>query len=553
MSELAVGDSTELPASWNVAAIDEVASINPKLAEAIDDSDHVHFVPMAAVAEDFGGIDVSATRPYGEVRKGYTYFASQDVLFAKITPCMENGKGALVPELAHIHAFGSTEFHVLRSYGAVRPKWLACFLSQPDFRKAARHNMMGTAGQLRVPTKWLSTSKLPVPPLAEQDRVLEKLEELLSDLDAGVAELKAAQRKLAQYRQSLLKAAVEGALTADWRAVRLDNAKPTSSSSPRKRGSSASVASKSLDSRFRGNDEQGGSGADLLQRILTERRARWEAKQLAKYAEQGKTPPKGWQAKYPEPDVPDLANQPPLPKGWAWASVEQLGEVQLGRQRSPDKLKGDNPTPYIRAANITEIGVDLTDVLEMDFSPTERETFALKRGDILLTEASGSAEHVGRPAIWTQDHGLYCFQNTVLRFTPNTISAEFGFFSFLAMQKLGVFSRLSGGVGINHLSAGKFSKLPIALPPITEQQAVVDTLRGCLSACDQQNLAIETSLKQAAAQRKNILKAAFAGQLIPQDPNDEPASALLERIRAVQVAKAVTGRGKTGQKRKEKS
>ncbi|MDE1894794.1 MAG: restriction endonuclease subunit S, partial [Xanthomonadaceae bacterium] len=241
MSELAVGDVKKIPASWEVAAIDEVASINPKLVESIDDSDQVHFVPMAAVAEDFGGIDVSATRPYGEVRKGYTYFASQDVLFAKITPCMENGKGALVPRLEHIHAFGSTEFHVLRSHGAVRPKWLASYLSQPDFRKAARHNMTGTAGQLRVPTKWLSASRLPVPPLAEQDRIVEKLEELLSDLDAGVAELKAAQRKLAQYRQSLLKAAVEGALTADWRAARARSGEPQE------------------------------TGADLLQRILTER------------------------------------------------------------------------------------------------------------------------------------------------------------------------------------------------------------------------------------------------------------------------------------------
>ncbi|HRA63572.1 MAG TPA: restriction endonuclease subunit S [Burkholderiaceae bacterium] len=346
-----------------------------------------------------------------------------------------------------------------------------------------------------------------LPPKPEQTRIVAKLEELLSDLDAGVAELKAAQRKLTLYRQSLLKAAVEGALTADWRARN----PPTE------------------------------TGAQLLERILEQRRARWEARQIARFDEQGKVPPKGWRDKYPEPASPDsegLPALPVLPNGWVWASVEQLGAVQLGRQRSPDKLKGEFPVQYIRAANITEAGIDLDDVLAMDFSKTEQKTFALKQGDVLLTEASGSPEHVGRPAIWQNANGLYCFQNTVLRFTPTVISSEFAFYVFLAMQKLGVFRKLSGGVGINHLSAGKFAKLPVALPPSAEQSAFVDAIASQLSLSADQMAAIEQSLKQSAAQRKNILRAAFSGQLVPQDPADEPASVLLARIRAERAAQA---------------
>jgi len=388
------------------------------------------------------------------------------------------------------------------------------------------------------------TAPFPVAPAAEQTRIVEKLEELLTDLDAGVAELKAAQKKLGQYRQSLLKAAVEGALTAEWRAAR-KSVRPELVE-----GRSTLTSSSDHPSTGSGRTDEEETGAQLLQRILIERRARWEAKQLAKFAEQGKAPPKGWQLKYPEPVQPDTSGLPKLPEGWVWASVEQLGHVQLGRQRSPSKVGKANPTPYIRAANITEDGVDLSDVLEMDFSETEKETFALKVGDVLLTEASGSPEHVGRPAIWKHAAGLYCFQNTVLRFSPEGISSEYAFYSFLAMQKLGVFGKLSGGVGINHLSAGKFSKLPVPLPPTDEQVALIEIIKAKFSLCDEQLIYNTHSLKQSAAQRKNILKAAFSGQLVPQDPNDEPASVLLERIRAERAGREAMKKPR-GRKTKE--
>ncbi len=141
----------------------------------------------------------------------------------------------------------------------------------------------------------------------------QKLEELLSDLDAGVAELKAAQKKLTQYRQSLLKAAVEGALTAEWRAERAKRGEPLE------------------------------TGAQLLERILTERRRRWEEKQLAKFKEQGKTPPKDWRDKYPEPVKPNTADLPELPEGWVWASVDQLVACKLSETGKVSTLTGKSP------------------------------------------------------------------------------------------------------------------------------------------------------------------------------------------------------------------
>ena len=357
----------------------------------------------------------------------------------------------------------------------------------------------------------LYQTHIDLPPEREQVRISEKLEELLSHLDAGMAELQAAQKKLTQYRQSLLKAAVEGQLTADWRKKNV----PTE------------------------------DGAQLLERILSERRARWEAKQLAKFNSQGKKPPKGWQSKYPEPARPDTENLPELPEGWVWATIEEVGNIQLGRQRSPSKLKGLSPTKYIRAANITENGVDLSDVLHMDFNEEERETFYLQQGDILLTEASGSPEHVGRPAIWKGPERMYCFQNTVLRFSPKGITSTFSYFSFMSMQKLGIFRKLSSGVGINHLSAGKFSRLPIAIPGAQEQEAIVSLLDQELEYCNKLEREIDVSLSKITLQRQNILRAAFAGELVPQDPNDEPASELLARIAAERAAKQVSKRAPT--------
>ncbi|EJH63370.1 restriction endonuclease subunit S [Vibrio cholerae] len=357
-------------------------------------------------------------------------------------------------------------------------------------------------------------------PENEQARIVDKLEELFSELDEGVKELKAAQIKLSQYRQSLLKSAVEGSLTQQWRAENSDRVQET--------------------------------GEQLLARILKQRREQWQQQKLVEFAEKGKIPPKNWQDKYPEPVQPDTTDLPELPEGWVWASVAQLGSVQLGRQRTPSKMKGENPQKYIRAANITEQGINFNDVLEMDFTEKEIPIYQLKTGDVLLTEASGSPEHVGRPCIWPDVDGVYCFQNTVIRFQPSVISADFSFFIFYAYQKLGKYIDVSGGVGINHLSAGKFSKIAVPLPSLVEQGVLVAEITAELDAIDRQTEATVLGLKQAEAQRKNILKSAFSGQLVPQEPNDEPASVLLEKIKQEREALAQIPKPRKPSKPKKK-
>src|SRR5207302_10765392 len=128
-----------------------------------------------------GAIRDAGVRSYAMVRKGFTAFANNDVIMAKITPCMENGKAALARGLQNGIGFGSTEFHVLRSMGAVLPDYIYYFIRQESFRRAAENEMTGSVGQKRVPVDFLSAAEIPVPPLAEQVRIVNLLNQLVVD------------------------------------------------------------------------------------------------------------------------------------------------------------------------------------------------------------------------------------------------------------------------------------------------------------------------------------------------------------------------------------
>lgn len=355
----------------------------------------------------------------------------------------------------------------------------------------------------------LAQFPLVVAPAGEQSRIVAKLEELLSDLDAGVAELKAAQKKLQQYRQSLLKAAVEGALTAPWREAQ------------RQRGTTIET------------------GAQLLQRILTERRARWEAKQLAKFKEQGKAPPQGWQKKYPETVQPDTTDLPKLPEGWVWASIEQISEIQGGIQKQPSRAPIKNKYPFLRVANVARGKLKLQDVHEIELFQGELERLALVAGDVLIVEGNGSLTEIGRCALWDGSIENAVHQNHLIRVRPMGVVSQFVETWLNSLGGIEILSRLAATTsGLYTLSVSKISKISVPIAPRAEQEVSMRVLIDNLSALDVQEQSVEHSLKQSAAQRQNILRAAFAGQLVPQDPNDETASVLLERIRDERAERA---------------
>ena len=167
---------------------------------------------MAAVEAGTGRIDLSQTRLFADVRQGYTRFSEGDVLFAKITPSMENGKVAIAKGLTNNCGCGSTEFHVLRPHKGISGDFLLFFLLQDAFRGEAQRHMAGTAGQLRVPAGFLEEAVFILPPIAEQHRIVAEIEKQFTRLDASVTALKRVQANLKRYRASVLKAACEGRL-----------------------------------------------------------------------------------------------------------------------------------------------------------------------------------------------------------------------------------------------------------------------------------------------------------------------------------------------------
>ena len=416
---------------------------------------------------------------------------------------------ALVPEQLD-GAIASTGFHVLRS-NQLNSDFLFALVQTQGFVDTLTAVVQGALYPAVRPkdiAAYSFTFQTPV----QQARIVAKLEELLSDLDAGVAELKAAQKKLTQYRQSLLKAAVEGALTAEWRK----------------------------------HNPVTETGAQLLERILAERRARWEARQLARFEAQGKKPPKDWQKKYPEPVQPDTTDLPELPEGWVWATLSQIGWLDRGRSkhrpRNAPHLYGGQ-YPFVQTGDIRHADTFLFDVDAFYSEAGLVQSRLWPAGTMCITIAA----NIGKTAILSMEA---CFPDSVVGFLPGSDGASVRYVEYFMRSVQQKLEDAAPATAQKNINLEILEKVAIPLPPTIEQHQVVKLLDDCMDVARESHRAMDLSLKQSAAQRQNILRAAFSGQLVPQDPNDEPASVLLERIRAERAAQAQV-RKPSGRKKKE--
>jgi type I restriction enzyme, S subunit len=509
------GQGGELPKGWIWGQHKEIAQINPKIPFGELSNDLVvSFLPMAAVEEKTGKFSLSEVREYQNTRKGYTPFINGDIIFAKITPCMENGKIAVVKDLENGIGFGSTEFHVSRLSELLNKKYFFHFLNQECFRRDARQYMTGSAGQLRVSKSYFEEIFFPISPLSEQTRIVEKIEELFSDLDAGIESLKKARQQLKIYRQAVLKWAFEGKLTEGWREEAKQQGIPLK------------------------------TGAELLEEIKVEREKRyrrqvreWEGAiaQWEQEGRSGKKPKKPQKLKELAPLTEhELQSFPKLPNKWCWEKLGNVADI-VGGVTKGRKLNGKEiiSLPYLRVANVQDGYLDLSVIKYIDALQEDLDKYLLLAGDILYTEG-GDKDKLGRGTIWKEEIKNCIHQNHIFRarlLTNFLIPFFVSYFSRTQLAKYYFFKRAKQTVNLASINMTILSNFPVPVTDHFEQQQIVEEIESRLSICDQIETAIAENLQRAEALRQSILKRAFAGKLVPQDPNDEPAELLLERIR----------------------
>ena len=470
-----------LPEGWATATLGEL--IEPRRIKAD---------PQATPDAKFVGMEhveahttrLLGTTVAGAMKSSANVFQRGDVLYGRLRPYLNKVHR---PEF---DGLCSGEFVVMPENDALSGAFLKHRLSAYDFVDFASH--LNAGDRPRVDFGQLQSFALALPPKAEQDRIANLLDELLDEMATGIAALERCREKLHRYRASVLKAAVGGDLTADWRSEHPD-AEP------------ASV---------------------LLQRILTERRAHWEKEQLRTYAERSKPPPENWKAKYREPIAPETTTSLSLPDGWCWTSLDQLGEIDRGRSRhrprNADFLYG-GPYPFIQTGDVKRANRHLREHTQTYSKAGLDQSRLWPSGTLCITIAANIAE----TAILTYPT---CFPDSIIGvlFSPSLVSVEYVEL-FMQSVKIQV-SNDAHATAQKNINNHTLRRLPVPLPPLAEQRTIVARAVSRLSAVDQTMVDVDTGLSDSQKLRQSLLHAAFTGELLPQDPNDEPASKLIERI-----------------------
>jgi len=225
----------QLPEGWKWAEIEEVCSVNPRRPQVHrSEPTPTSFLPMSGVDEVNGIISSLEIRPFVEVARGFTYFQEGDVLFAKITPSMENGKCAIARNLIDGIGFGSTEFHVLRPGPYLTPEWLHFYIRRLPFRREAKRHFRGAVGQQRVPDDFLKSFPVPVPPSPDtQHRIVARIEALLAEVKKARTLLDYMRRDAGRLMDAALKELVSQLPTTRRPLVEVIEAKPRNGWSPK--------------------------------------------------------------------------------------------------------------------------------------------------------------------------------------------------------------------------------------------------------------------------------------------------------------------------------
>ncbi|MCE5264814.1 MAG: restriction endonuclease subunit S [Deltaproteobacteria bacterium] len=376
---------------------------------------------------------------------------------------------------------------IVRMHADICSRYAHFWISGPYVQQQIGEMCDGSTNQIELSRSTISETQIPLPPLPEQHRIVAKIEELFSELDKGVEALKTAQQQLKVYRQAVLKWAFEGKLTEEWRRRQ-----------------------KNLPTAER-----------LLEQIKTQREKEIKAtgKKRKPVAELTKK---------------DLAKMPTLPEGWLWTKLDYIGE--LGRGKSKHRPRNDKrlfggPYPFVQTGEIKAVKevVKSYGNTYSEFGLSQSKLWP--KGTLCITIAANIAE----AAFLGFDS---CFPDSVVGFSPNAnlTMSKFIFLFFRGNQR--TIEEFAPATAQKNINLNILENLNIPYCSHKEQNRVVQEIESRLSVADKIEEAITQSLKQAEALRQSILKKAFSGKLVPQDPNDEPAEKLLARIRAEKAAQS---------------
>jgi len=344
--------------------------------------------------------------------------------------------------------------------------------------------------------QFLEKSLIPLPPLPEQHRIVAKIEELFTKLDAGVEALKKIKAQLKHYRQAVLKYAFEGKFTEEWRKAHRDELEPPSVLLERIR----------KEMSLRGAERR----SKLTQRVIPS-----EARNLMEIAS------------------PSAHNDslPELPKGWIWTELSNIAEFKNGINFTKHQ-KGDKGILTIDVLNMYSKGifVDLNGLYRVN-KPVNKE-YLLKYGDVLFVRSSVKREGVGWTSAFKEVSEPITFCGFIIRarLQDRGILPEYITYFLRTDSARELIVSKGSQVTITNINQDSLGKTPVLLPPLPEQHKIVEEIERRFSVADEVEKVVEESLKQAERLRQSILKKAFEGKLVPQDPSDEPAEKLMERV-----------------------
>lgn len=523
-------NASELPAGWARATLPELIDQKGALTDGdwveTEDQDPHGDVRLTQLADVGDGVFRDRSRRFMSSKRAAemncTFLKPGDIMIARMPDPL--GRACVFPGW-RMPCVTAVDVCIVRPSKAISSRWLASFVNAPAFRVAVSGLQAGSTRK-RISKANLCTIPLPVPPPAEQVRITEAVDSSITRLDDAQRSLERAQRNLQRYRASVLKAAVEGRLV------------PTEAELARAEGRDYEPASR------------------LLERILAERRRRWEEAALVEMTAAGKRPKNdAWKHDYPEPNPPELKDLPGLPEGWCWTTVEQLASDE------PRSIQSGPFGSHLHHAEFQATGrlvIGIDNVREGQFSMganhriSEAKFQKLKRfearpGDVLITVMAT----VGRCCVVPDDLEPAIITKHVYRITPDRCLIHPGYLLITLWGgpevRRQIFGLAQGQTRLG-LNGSIIRRLMIPLPPLPEQRRITEEVERLLSVGDAANKTLADTETHCQRLRQSILKWAFEGKLADQDPTDEPASVLLDRIRAKRAAaetpKKPTSRGR---------